>query len=153
VVSAFWPIAVLVVPEYAYHWPATPDFSAESTLQVFGFLLAVVGGLLFYTSQRALGKFMTPVIEVREDHRLIESGPYRYVRHPVYTAIVAVACGFSLFFLSPIVAVIAAALFGMAQYRARVEERMLGSPEAFGEAYRAYMGRTGRFLPRIRAVH
>lgn len=150
VVSVFWPLGVLVVPTYAYHWPPFPAFIASTTLQIAGLCLALFGGLLFYASTRALGRYMTPAIQAREDHPLVQTGPYRYVRHPAYTAILATAWGLGLLFWSPVLGVVASALTGVAIHQARLEEQLLGSPAVFGARYAEYVARTGRFLPRIR---
>jgi len=146
-----WPVGLLVAPAYAYHWPALPDFPDSAVLQLFGFSVALAGGALFYTAARALGRHMTPAIQVQEDHRLVQDGPYRYVRHPVYTAILLGGSGLSLLYLSAALALIVLLLGGMALQRARLEEELLSTPEAFGKSYREYAARTGRFLPRIRS--
>jgi len=148
-IAVAWPLGVLFAPGYAVLWPVTSDFLASGAIQLIGFLVAVAGGILFFAARRALGRHMTPAIEVRENHQLVQAGPYYLVRHPAYTAIVTSAWGLSLLFLSPLLAADAAMLTGMAVYRARLEEELLGSPEAFGRHYAEYAARTGRFLPRI----
>lgn len=148
--SVIWPVLVLVAPEFGYHWPSTPDFPGSAVVQVLGFCIAIVGGALFFSARRALGRHMTPAIEVREDHRLVQEGPYRYIRHPAYTAIITAALGLSLLFLSPILGAVTLVLVGLASYRASLEEELLASPDAFGSAYQEYVARTGRFLPRPR---
>lgn len=152
VVVTLWPIAVLVVPQYAYDWPAFSDFPGSWIVQLFGVVLGAGGGLLFFSAARALGRHMTPEIQVHEGHELVQGGPYRRIRHPVYTAIITLAIGQTLFFLSPLIAVLAVLLAVLANYRAGLEENLLRSPEAFGAAYDAYIARTGRFLPRTRPL-
>lgn len=149
--AVIWPVVVLIGPRYGYHWPSTPDFPGSNVVQLLGFCIAIAGGMLFFAARRALGKHMTPAIQVREDHRLVQEGPYRYIRHPAYTAIVTAASGLSLLFLSPILGTVTLVLVGLATYRARLEEELLASPEAFGKGYTEYVARTGRFLPRLRA--
>lgn len=149
--SVFWPVGVFFAPEYAYHWPAFPDFPDSWTVQVLGVLLSVSGGILFARAAQALGRQMTPAIQVQQGHRLVQEGPYRRIRHPVYTAIITVAAGQSLFLLSPAVAILAVVLVVLANYRAALEEALLKSPEAFGGIYDEYIARTGRFLPRMRS--
>jgi protein-S-isoprenylcysteine O-methyltransferase Ste14 len=149
-VAAFWSVGVLLDPTYAYHWPAEPDFPGSGIVQLIGFLISLAGGLLFFTAVRALGRHMTPEIRVQEDHRLVQEGPYRYIRHPAYTAIVTGAGGLSVLYLSPPLALITLLLVGMAVYRARLEEDLLSSQDAFGKTYTEYVAQTGRFLPRIR---
>jgi protein-S-isoprenylcysteine O-methyltransferase Ste14 len=152
-VTVCWPLGVLAAPSVAYHWPATPDVPASPAFQLGGFALSVGAGVLFFRASRVLGNYMTPAIRVQQDHQLVQAGPYRYIRHPLYTAIVASAAGMSLLFLSPILSVVTLLLLGMASYRARLEEELLGSPEAFGSLYAGYVARTGRFLPRVRGRH
>lgn len=151
VVAVAWPLLVLFAPQYGYDRPPTPNFPGSTEVQLFGFVLAIAGGILFFAARRALGRHMTPAIQVREDHQLVQEGPYRYIRHPAYTAILAAAGGFSVLFLSPVLAADTLLLLGMAVYRARLEEQLLGSPEGFGSVYAAYVARTGRFLPRFRS--
>jgi protein-S-isoprenylcysteine O-methyltransferase Ste14 len=149
-VTVFWPIGMWLAPEYAYHWPPTPDFAGSWVVQLLGIGIAASAGTLYARAAYTLGHQMTPAIQVRQDHLLLQSGPYRYIRHPVYTAIVLGALGQTLLFLSPLLAFLTLVLAGLAEYRARLEEELLASPGAFGATYRAYIARTGRFLPRLR---
>ena len=148
-VASAWSVGVLLVPTYAYHWPALPDFPYSWAIQLVGFATTFVGGGLFFVASRTLGRHMTPAIQIREGHQLVQEGPYGYIRHPVYTAIVIAAGGFSVLYLSPILALLAVLLACLAVYRAHLEERLLSSPAAFGQKYTDYIARTGRFLPRI----
>jgi protein-S-isoprenylcysteine O-methyltransferase Ste14 len=150
-VAVLWPVGVFLAPAYAYHWPAYPDFLDSWVVQVIGVILSVAGGVLFTSAARALGRQMTPVIRVQQGHQLVQEGLFRYIRHPVYTAIIMVATGQTLFFLSLPVGLLTLVLVGLASYRARLEEDLLKSPQAFGGAYESYAARTGRFLPRLRS--
>ena len=148
-VVTFWSIGVLVVPAYWYDWPALPDFPDSAIVQIAGFVVTFVGGSLFFLASRALGREMTPVIQIREGHELVTSGPYRYIRHPVYTAILIGAVGFTALYLSLPLGLLTVLLVGLASYRSRLEEGLLASPQGFGDTYTSYIARTGRFLPRI----
>ena len=146
-IAICWPVGALLLPWIGYHWPPFPDFPDSWIVQIAGALLGISGGWLFARSARALGTQMTPAIRVQEGHQLVQTGPYRLIRHPVYTAILTVALGQTLLFLSPLAALLALSLLVLAEYRAHLEEDLLRSPEAFGPAYDAYVARTGRFLP------
>jgi protein-S-isoprenylcysteine O-methyltransferase Ste14 len=150
-IAVLWPIGVLLIPAYAYHWPTFSDFADSWVIQVLGFLISLAGGILFFAAARALGRHMTPEIQVQEGHQLVQEGPYRYIRHPVYTAIITASAGQTILYLSPILGAIVLFLAGIAIYRAVLEEKLLSSPEAFGKLYTDYVARTGRFLPRIRS--
>jgi protein-S-isoprenylcysteine O-methyltransferase Ste14 len=149
--AIFWPVGVFLAPTYAYHWPALPDYTGSWAVQIAGVFMAAAGGILYSRAARTLGRQMTPAIQVRQGHELIQSGPYRYIRHPVYTAVIAIALGQTLLFQSLPLVGLTMVLVGLALYRARLEERLLSSPAGFGGAYSSYAARTGRFLPRLNA--
>jgi protein-S-isoprenylcysteine O-methyltransferase Ste14 len=143
------PVAILLAPGLVVRWPAVPDFQDSDLLQLLGIVLWALAGLLFLTASRALGRHLTPAIQAQQGHELVQKGPYRYIRHPIYTANITLGCGLSLLFLSPPLALLTLAMAGIASYRARLEEELLRSPQVFGETYEDYMGRTGRFLPKL----
>lgn len=95
---------------------------------------------------RSLGRFFTLHVEVRADQRIVQEGPYRWIRHPAYTGALLSLLGYPILLSSAwglvVVAGIAAVAFG---YRIRVEERALLA--RFGEAYRSYERRTWRLIP------
>jgi protein-S-isoprenylcysteine O-methyltransferase Ste14 len=72
-----------------------------TTLQTLGSLLCILGALLRLWSYRTLGRFFTFQLSIREDHRLVTHGPYAYVRHPGYSAIILVFFGGALVLFSP----------------------------------------------------
>ncbi len=106
----------------------------------------IAAGLMFWTLS-SLGKNLTDTVVTRKEHSLVTRGPYRWVRHPFYV------CAGLLIFASSLIAAnwfifagIAAFLFLIA-IRTRTEEQKL--LERFGDSYRQYMDRTGRFWPRF----
>lgn len=147
-----WAAGVLVLPALFAGWPLHPEFPGIETVQIVGLAVWAAGMVLVDAAGWALGRFTTSAIEARDDHRLIQEGPYRWIRHPMYTANVALGTGLTLVFLSPFLAVLTMVLTATAVYRARLEEDLLRSPTVFGPTYDAYMARTGRFLPRIRGA-
>lgn len=112
-------------------------------------LLLLAGALLVWTL-RCLGKNLTDTVVTRQQHTLVSSGPYRWVRHPFYDCAILLALAVSLitanwFFLATGVVV-----FGLLVIRTRTEEANLLT--RFGVNYQMYMDRTGRFLPGIGAA-
>jgi protein-S-isoprenylcysteine O-methyltransferase Ste14 len=113
-----------------------------------GLPFAVLGVALLRATHHALGRNWSGKLEIAAEHRLIVAGPYRRVRHPMYTALFCIAFAYSLLSANWIVAganILAVTLM----YFARVndEEQML--IDQFGDEYRAYMRRTGRIVPRF----
>jgi protein-S-isoprenylcysteine O-methyltransferase len=115
-------------------------------LYLAGLFLFGVGVILRWYSIIHLGRFFTVDVAIAKEHRVIDSGPYRFVRHPSYTGALVAFIGFGLClgnWLSILLLMlpITAAFF----WRIRIEERAL--LDALGDDYRAYMRRTARLIP------
>ncbi len=111
-----------------------------------GVVLMVAGGALRVWSVMALGPYFRRVVAVEEGHRVIDSGPYQYVRHPSYTAVLLALTGFGLALgnWASVVACLVVPLVGYLQ-RIRVEERALS--RALGEEYDRYARGRPRLIP------
>ncbi|MFQ5907649.1 MAG: methyltransferase family protein [Thermoplasmata archaeon] len=148
-VFLFYPVLMVVWPEIAYGTILHFTFPFDTAVQVLGIVIWVAGvGLLLWCS-RLLGPIMM-TDGVVEGHELMKRGPYAVIRHPTYVGHVLMGLGVAAIFLSYLLVVMALLTIVFAQVQARGEERLLASPDGFGEAYRAYMEETGRFLPRMR---
>jgi protein-S-isoprenylcysteine O-methyltransferase Ste14 len=96
---------------------------------------------------RSLGGNVTPTARPRGDHELVTDGPYRWIRHPLYTFGGLFWTGICLLTANWLLGLLLALAFAGIGLRTPIEEREL--VETFGEEYRDYMERTGRYLPRI----
>jgi protein-S-isoprenylcysteine O-methyltransferase Ste14 len=134
-------------------WVASPAFwFAEYPLRsgalIAGVICVVIGLWLFYRSHADLGTNWSITLEVREGHRLVTQGVYRWVRHPMYSALALYSVGQALVIpnwvagLSNLVAFFV--LFGL---RVGAEERMMA--RQFGNEYAAYTARTKRLIPHV----
>jgi protein-S-isoprenylcysteine O-methyltransferase len=111
-----------------------------------GLIVMVAGQLLRWWSIATLGRLFTVNVAIREGHQLVENGPYRYVRHPSYTAILLVHLGAALCFGNVLTLVMLTVPTTWALLnRVRVEEVVLQS--GLGDRYREYMARTKRLIP------
>lgn len=99
-------------------------------------------------AMRTLGRYFKYVVMVQEDHEVVQSGPYRLVRHPSYTGMIGGCFGMGLA-LGNWLSVVFAGGFALAGFTWRLltEERELA--EALGQPYREYMTRTKRLIPGI----
>ncbi|MFP5502089.1 MAG: methyltransferase family protein [Candidatus Sericytochromatia bacterium] len=112
-----------------------------------GLGLAVGGVALRFWAIATLGGRFTSAVVVGEEQPVIAHGPYRWLRHPGYAAVVAFGCGVALLVESGFALALFLATYGGAVlYRVRVEE--LAMQEVLGERYAAYAARTPwRLLP------
>jgi protein-S-isoprenylcysteine O-methyltransferase Ste14 len=137
-------VAYLINPS----WIGWASVALPTWLRWIGALLAVlrVPLLLFWTFH-SLGKNLTDTVVTRREHTLVTHGPYRWVRHPFYDVVLLGVVAMSLLTANWLLALFGLTAFAMIVVRTRIEEEKL--IERFGDEYRAYMARTGRFLPRL----
>ena len=136
--------ALLITPLFGYaEIGPLPDWT-----YYLGLSLVLLGLAIFPWARRALGRNYSPHALIYQGHQLVERGPYRFMRHPVYTAGFLVIVGWGMVaqswaavVLTAIAAVIATA------YRIRVEEKVLVAE--FGEQYKSYSRRVKRLIPFI----
>ncbi len=140
----FWMIYAGLIISLVYF--ANGPLQANFALTWLGLLLSSLGVLLRYLSIRSLGKFFTYELRIDPDQRVIERGPYRYVRHPGYAGILSLLAGLPLIFQNWYGLLWLGVVCGSFMIvRIPHEERML--IEAFGDDYRKYMKRTKRLIP------
>lgn len=120
----------------------------QSELFMLAIGLMLFGVALRLWSYRCLGSFFTRDVAIARGHRLVDSGIYRWIRHPSYTGASLTFAGAAIIFdnwiawiLIPLASVLAFA------YRVHVEEQALISK--LGRDYLDYMRRTRRFIPFI----
>jgi protein-S-isoprenylcysteine O-methyltransferase Ste14 len=106
----------------------------------------VIGIPLKVWSLTTLGRFYGNPITVRDDHQIIQEGPYRWLRHPATMGAILTTIGMPLILLSPIgLVVTATSVVAAYVYRLHREEAVLET--RLGADYRAYSDRTWRLLP------
>lgn len=122
--------------------------TGANVIAAFGLAFLFAGIIIRWTAIRTLGKYFTGTVLIRDDHRLIQSGLYRHLRHPAYTGALLAHLGVGLSFSNWISVSLSLAPFSVAAlYRMHVEERAL--TEAFGEAYLNYSRVTKRLIPKL----
>ena len=110
-----------------------------------GFAMGLASPGLWHWTHLALGRFWSPQVQLRAVHRLVTSGPYSRMRHPVHMAILAWAVSLGFVIASWVPVLFAAWVAAILVLRVPREERMM--LEQFGDECRDYMKRTGRSLP------
>ena len=120
----------------------------QQIFYVIGLILFVLGLIIRWIAIIHLGRFFTVNVAIADDHQLITTGLYRYVRHPSYTGTLLIFLGFGLctlnfFSLAAIFLPITAAFL----WRMHVEE--LALKQAFGDRYQTYAATTPRLIPLV----
>ncbi len=129
-------------------WAPFAAFGPSAAFYQIGVLLFGTGLVLRWYCILYLGRYFTVNVSVSADHRVIDSGPYRHIRHPSYAGALLEFLGFALCLLN--LAALAAIMIPVTlafSYRIRVEEAVLA--DALGENYRRYMRHTKRLIPGV----
>ena len=130
-------LLLLFIPVPGLRWRYLP---LSLSIVAAGLTLQASSALLAVWARRHLGRNWAGAISIKVDHQLVRSGPYRLVRHPIYTAMIGMFIGAAIV-SGELHALVALALIAVAYWRKiRLEERTL--LEAFGPAYDEY--RRGR---------
>jgi protein-S-isoprenylcysteine O-methyltransferase Ste14 len=115
-------------------------------IRLFGSLLAFAAVAFIYLVHRELGVYFSTTLVIREGHRLVRTGPYRLVRHPMYSAYLCLFIGTLLFTANWLLGLSGIAIIAsLMVLRIRKEEALL--LERFGTEYQAYRQSTGMFIP------
>jgi len=128
-------------------WIAWSRLDLPEWARWVGVGMGAAGDALAYWVFSSLGNNVSPTVITRKEHSLVTSGPYRWVRHPLYMMGLIGYLGFALLSESWFIALMAVITFVILSLRLPKEEARL--IERFGSEYREYMRRTGRFLPKV----
>jgi protein-S-isoprenylcysteine O-methyltransferase Ste14 len=138
-----------IIPSWVYGTLLNLSFNGVEYLQAASVPLFLIGDILAGWSESAMRQFMRPRVEVREKHELVTRGPYSHIRHPLYTSIILMTLAPVLLLLHTVLVIGFLGCLCIVYRRAVLEEELLASDDGFGQAYRDYMLKTGRFLPKL----
>jgi protein-S-isoprenylcysteine O-methyltransferase Ste14 len=113
-----------------------------------GLLIGISGMAVRILGKRTLGRMFTVRVQIQEDHKIVDTGMYAHVRHPLYSGFILEWMAPPLILGSPIgLLLLTLPLAIVVLLRIPREEALL--IETFGDQYRAYMARTKRLIPGI----
>lgn len=117
----------------------------DSAVSVTATSLVVLGAAFAIWARITIGTNWSGIVTLKENHELIVTGPYRFVRHPIYTGLFTMGVGTQLMYAEPY----GFLLFGVAvvvfSFKIREEERLM--TETFPDQYPAYRRRVKAIIP------
>jgi protein-S-isoprenylcysteine O-methyltransferase Ste14 len=146
VVGFFLLVAWLVLYGLNPPWMQALAFPLPGWLRWAGFALGLASLGLWAWTQWALGTAWSAQLQLRQEHRLVTSGPYSRVRHPLYTAMFGWVASLVLVTANWVFVGLAVVTIAALVVRVPREEHMM--IEQFGDQYLEYMKKTGRFFPK-----
>jgi protein-S-isoprenylcysteine O-methyltransferase Ste14 len=112
-------------------------------------LFLALAALLSFTATRALGRHLRFEAALSPDHELIRTGPYRLIRHPIYTSMLCLLLGTGFMIASPPLFVPAILIFLIGtEIRVHVEDKLLAS--RFGDDFHNYQHTVSAYIPLVR---
>jgi protein-S-isoprenylcysteine O-methyltransferase Ste14 len=156
-VSGLMDIIILVVAGWAMilpllyiftNWFDCADYFLPDWVSYLGVFLYIVSIWLLWRSHYDLGRNWVENLAIRKDHKLITTGVFKYIRHPMYGAHIYWGIAQILILHNFVVgpSILIAFLF-VYLYRVKKEEKMM--VKEFGTEYKEYMKKTGRIFPKI----
>ncbi|MHA1945482.1 MAG: isoprenylcysteine carboxylmethyltransferase family protein [Candidatus Hodarchaeales archaeon] len=139
-------IIYLIAPS----WFLWSQFPLPASLRIIGVITGLFSIPLLIWTHKTLGKYYAPVLELKEEHTLINEGPYTFVRHPMYSVFILFTLSMALITSNLFVMIFTLIVVIPFPFIARKEEKMLLNE--LGSEYQYYMERTGRFFPIIRRL-
>jgi protein-S-isoprenylcysteine O-methyltransferase len=139
-------VSVWLAFNLAYLLPSA-DMDAASAMRLLGVALFAAGLAIRWYAIAHLGRFFTVNVAIAANHRLVDTGPYRIVRHPSYTGALMAFLGLALCLANWASLAALVPIFLVFRWRVHVEETAL--IDALGEPYRDYMKRTKRLIPGV----
>jgi protein-S-isoprenylcysteine O-methyltransferase Ste14 len=141
----FSPLVYLINPV----WMTWSKIGLPEWIRWLGVVVGALCVIGIYWLFSSIGSGITPTSATRKQHILVMNGPYRWVRHPLYTFGTTLFVAFGMIADNWFIAVLGILTFILMAIRTPKEEANL--IEKFGDEYRDYMKRTGRFFPKLGA--
>jgi len=137
------PLVYLINPA----WMAWAKIGLPEEIRWIGVGMGILCTMGIYWLFSSIGSGITPTSATRQEHKLVTSGPYQWVRHPLYTV------GSAMFMALGLTAdnwfIIALAMLAFIAMAKRTPKEEANLIEKFGDEYRDYIKRKGRYLPKL----
>ena len=128
------------------HW--TRIRALEPGVVYAGLVLFIISCLIRWWGFNSIGKFFNPRVAIYNNHQLITTGAYRYIRHPLYLGSLISFIAIPMIFNSwGALLIVLFTTVPALNYRIKVEEQLMS--KHFGEDYRSYMKTTKKIIPGI----
>lgn len=140
-------LTFLVIYFLGAAWVDVFLFSLPGWLRWAGFVLGILSVVFWTWTQIHLDTQWSAQLQLKESHHLVTSGPYASIRHPLYLAMMGWSIAIALLTANWIFTAVSALAIAGVIWRTPKEEQMM--IDTFGDEYRTYMQRTGKFFPKI----
>jgi protein-S-isoprenylcysteine O-methyltransferase Ste14 len=142
-----WAVFLFYCDIFGHGWLGRRFLPVSDAIGETGFRITVIGVALAIWARSNLGENWSATVTLTEGHELIRSGPYRHIRHPIYSGMLAAFSG-GVLALGEFRGLISFAIAITSFYLKARKERHFLTQES-GETFNDHMRRTGMFLPNL----
>ena len=132
---------------FGHSWLREQFVPHSVLVESIGLAFCIAGTALACRARHLLGRNWSGTVQLKADHELIEAGPYRLIRHPIYTGLLLLFFGNAIMVGDWRGLFVVAFVFASFWYKLRLEERWLG--EQFGTRYADYLKKTKALIPGV----
>jgi len=143
--AAFWAMFGGNVPE---GWLHTRLFAANLSTDSLGIAITAAGLGFALWARAYLGRNWSGAVTIKVGHELVRSGPYRWVRHPIYSGLILAMLGTAVERRQVRGLIAVALLYAGFKIKSKIEEQAMAA--TFGPQYAEYASTTGAILPKLR---
>ena len=136
---------LLIFYDVPWKWLHHQMFPTALWLRLLGLVIASLGFVFAVWARMHIGRNWSSGVTSKVQHELIRSGPYRWVRHPIYSGLMLALLGLVQDQVRGILALVL--VYTGWKIKSRLEEKMMVS--TFGDQYTAYANSTGALFPRL----
>jgi protein-S-isoprenylcysteine O-methyltransferase Ste14 len=152
ITSRFWQVGIVVLGAWliygqgtGFPWMDAAAFPVTAAVAMAGFATTLVGVAFAIWARATLGANWSGVITVKEGHTLVQRGPYRIVRHPIYTGLLTAFAG-TVLTIGSVRSIVALPLIAFGFWlKTLMEERFM--VEEFGDEYLRYRRKVRALVP------
>ena len=134
--------------DVAEGWLRTPLIPANAWTQILGVAITAAGLAFAVWARAYLGGNWSSTVTVKVGHQLVRSGPYRWVRHPIYSGLILAMLGTALERRQVRGLMAVVLVYAGFKIKSKIEERAMAA--TFGPEYDDYTRSTGAIIPRVR---
>lgn len=144
-VAAFW---LMFAGDVKQQWLRTRLYALNPWVEALGIAITLAGLAFAIWARAYLGGNWSSAVTVKVGHQLVRSGPYRWVRHPIYSGMILAMLGTALVRhqVRGLIAVVL--LYAGFKIKSKIEEQTMAA--TFGAEYAEYASTTGAIVPRLR---
>ena len=141
-------LVFLAIPQISYFYIKTTNYSTPEITKQLGVVLIIIGVVCFIRTSYDLGDEFSYTLQIKEDHKLVDSGIFGYIRHPMYFCLLLLLI-IQMLLIPNVIGIVTNIFLIYIFWAGRIPDEEAMMIKEFGDRYRSYMQRTHSVIPFI----